>query len=110
MDATFCAEPAERIAATDLQHHAAIAGTFTLGGVHDLGCETMSLGPSHVGAQQNRSPVTRLGAAGSCLNGDDGVGVGILATKEERGAGFLEVALKERRLRCHLVLQPLVTL
>ena len=43
----------------------------------------MSFRPTHVGAQQNGGPITRLGATGARLKGDDGVGVGILAAKEE---------------------------
>ena len=57
----------------------------------------MSLRPAHVGAQQHCSPVARLSSSCAGLDGDDRICIGVLASKEERGARLLEADFKRRR-------------
>ena len=49
--------------------------------VDDLGLEAMTLGPPEVHPQQHLGPVGRLGAAGARADGDDGVGLVVVAAR-----------------------------
>ena len=83
MHTAFRAKPTEGIPSANLQDNAAVAGTFTFGGVNNLGRKTVSLRPAHVRPQQDRGPVTRFGSTCASLNRDDCIGVGVLTAKEQ---------------------------
>ena len=89
--ATFCAQPAEHIATTNLKGNATVSGTFTFGEVDNLVRKPVTLRPAHVRAKEHGGPVARFGSACAGLDRHNGIGIRVFASEEERGARLLKV-------------------
>ena len=70
------------------------AALFTVLIVHGLAVVAVALGPAGIHAVEHLSPVLGLGAAGAGVDGEDGVGVIILAGEQGGEPGFLNVGLQ----------------
>ena len=81
--ATFCAQPAEHIATTNLKGNATVSGALTFGEVNNLVRESVTLRPSHVRAKEHGGPVARFGSACAGLEGDDRICICVFAREEE---------------------------
>ncbi len=91
-----------------MQGRAADAGFLIAQLVHDLGLESVALGPAAVHAHEHLGPVARLGAAGAGLDAEVGV-AGVLGAAEHRlELEFAQALLYARQLGFQLALQAVV--
>src|SRR5690606_26040834 len=85
------AQPAVGILAGELHRGALAAGDFARRSLDDLGVETVLLAPAQIHSQQHFRPVLGLGAAGACLDVEEGVAGVHLAREHARELQALDV-------------------
>ena len=73
MHAAFAREHAVGVFALNLHGGGFDARFFAGRGIKHGGAESLLLGPAEIHAQKHLGPVLRFGAAGTGLDGDDGV-------------------------------------
>src|SRR6266849_5042625 len=109
MHARFASEQAVGVFSRELDGGVFDAGFFAGSLIENDSAHALALGPAQVHAQQNGGPVLRLGAAGSGLDGHDGVEVIGFAGEERLGFELADVALGCRQLAVE-VFQKIVAL
>ena len=94
MHASFARKQAVGIFAAELNRGVLDARFFAGRFVEQIRAEAFALRPAQIHAQQNRSPILRLGATGAGLDGHDGVEVIVFAGESVCVSSSLTIGIR----------------
>ena len=92
--AVLRAKEAVGIGSVDLEVHGFDAGFIAVHQVHDIHGKALLICPSGIHTEQHGAPVTGLGAAGTRIQGDNGIVLIIGACQQRGQADFLQMIFK----------------